>query len=150
MKNKYVGILYDKLTTAITSKIIADCMAMLSITDMYRMNLIICGSNVEELKSFLSPLIDDFSSDLSKPRLFVNYRAGSEYVATPDNCIIEVQRNFEPKSKSIRLYTGEKAPPSLKEDTRYSYSNISRMYNHQNGFAPPDAAMIMLWGPVKG
>ena len=145
---KYVGIVLDELTTPIGARIVQDVMAMLTITDMYKMDLVICTEE-KRLKAILNGLAE-VVSDLSKPRLFISYKAGDEYAEVPDNCTILVTRNFKQGQSNQRLDLVPRAGHPLKNfRDRISYSNMNRIWNHPNGYAPPDAAMIMMWGPVK-
>lgn len=148
---KYVGILFDELTTNVGAKIVQDIIAMLAITSMYRLQLVICCPD-KKVESILSSFGIEVVSDLSLPKLFIVYKEGEAYPEVPDNCITKVLRNFEQKEKrsNILLDHGSMGHPLEDYGNRISYSNLNRIWNHPNGYAPPDAAMVMMWGPVKG
>ena len=149
---QYVGIVYDNLTSTVGCKLVQDCIAMLTTTSLYRVDLVVCcDKDTDKVSYLLSTLGIQVISDMTKPTLCISYQSeeGSE-LDIPEQCETLVERT---------LYTKEKAQPllidtneqghMLKEDNRISFSNLNRIWNHPNGFTPPDAAMIMLWGPVK-
>lgn len=149
--NKYVGLLYDELTPEVGAKIIQDVIAMLTITQLYRLQLVLCSPNIQKLGPLLSQLPVDVSTEISLPKLFIAYKIGTDYPEAPDNCKTLVTRDLSIKEKQISLdLVPHNGHPLKNFRDRISYSNMNRIWNHPNGYAPPDAAMIMLWGPVKG
>lgn len=147
---KYVGIIVDELTPEIGARILQDTIAMLTITGLYGLDLVLCTAE-SRIEKLLSTLPVKFSTDMTKPKLCVSYKAGEEYGETPDQCTTLVTRDFYQTVKDAKLDLTPRSGHPLKNfRDRISYSNMNRIWNHPNGYAPPDAAMIMLWGPVKG
>lgn len=147
---KYVGIIYDKLSPEVGAKIIQDVIAMLTVVELYNLQLVICCTD-DKIHQLLSQLPVEFSTDMSKPRLCVSYKVGEQYADCPETCSTLITRDLYIKDKDIRLDLTPRSGHPLKDfRNRISYSNMNRLWNHPNGYAPPDAAMIMLWGPVKG
>lgn len=147
---KYVGIIFDKLTPEVGAKIIQDVIAMLTVVELYNMQLVICCVD-QRIQQLLSQLPVQFSTDMTKPRVCVSYKVGDDYADAPETCSTLITRDLHIRNKDIQLDLTPRAGHPLKNfRDRVSYSNMNRIWNHPNGYAPPDAAMIMLWGPVKG
>lgn len=152
-----LGIIYDKLTPEVQAKIIQDIIASKSVIDLYKKGCIICTPNPSELyNSYHSRISKDktilgcpFSDKLNNTKICIVYKAKDGDVDYPSTCDYIVERDFRKMYKKSPLRLTPSANPPLKEDHRYSFSNTSRMYNYRSGFCPPDAAMIMMWGPVK-
>lgn len=148
--NKYVGIIFDKLTPEVGAKIIQDVIAMLTVVELYGMQLVVCCAE-QNVSKLLSSLPVEFSTDLTKPKLCVSYKVGTEYAESPETCKTLVTRDLHVGDHDIQLDLAPRGGHPLKNfRDRISYSNMNRIWNHPNGYAPPDAAMIMMWGPVKG
>lgn len=153
----HIGILYDKLTPEVQAKIIQDIIAAKSVVDLYKTGCVICTPNPKELyASYHSKISNDktilgcpFSDVMADAKICIVYKAKDGDLAYPVNCSYIVERDFRKVYKKSPLRLTPSANPQLKEDHRYSFSNTSRMYNYRSGFCPPDAAMIMMWGPVK-
>lgn len=147
---KYVGLIFDKLTPEVGAKIIQDVIAMLTVVELYNLQLVICCTE-PKIQQLLSQLPVQFSTDMSKPRVCVSYKVDTDYADAPDTCTTLITRDMHIRNKEITLDLVPRGGHPLKNfRDRISYSNMNRIWNHPNGYAPPDAAMIMLWGPVKG
>lgn len=151
MANKYyIGVLYDKVTSAIGNRIMQDLIAVDSVLNIRRKNLVICTPDPELVQKALSGFDFQYSNDLSKPRIFLNYKCGDVFEVCPDNTQTEIQRDLQVRVKPNNLLLDhDTMGHALKEDNRMSYTTMNKMYNHPNGYAPPDAALVMMWGPVK-
>ena len=149
MKFYYLGVDYDELSNGISARIIQDVMACKNVADAYHRELIICSPKADAIKGLLKTLFVEVTSEnLKAPSIYLVYKSGDNYPQVP--YCTQVQRNLQVRKKDPHILNLEPSlGPQLHEDSRISYSNTNRMYNHPNGFAPPDAAMIMLWGPVK-
>ena len=145
----YIGVDYDKLSNGIGARLLQDLMACKNVADTYHKELFVCSPKAEEIRRALATLgLEVMSGSLDLPNIYLVYKSGDYYPQVPP--CIQVQRNLQVRKKNPNnLYLEHSQGHPLKDDTRISYSNLNRIYNHPNGFAPPDPALIMLWGPVK-
>lgn len=145
----YIGVDYDKLSNGIGAKLIQDIMSCKNVADIYHKELFVCSPKAEEIRRVLASLdIEVMPEKLDTPNIYLVYKSGDYYPEVPP--CIQVQRNLQVRKKrSNNLHLEHSQGHQLREDARISYSNLNRIYNHPNGFAPPDPALIMLWGPVK-
>lgn len=145
----YLGVDYDRLTNSIGARLLQDIIACKNVADTYHKVLFICSPKAEQIRKAIGTLdVEVMSEKLETPNIYLVYKSGDYYPQVPP--CIQVQRDFQVKKKNPKtLYLEHSTGHPLKDDTRISYSNLNRIYNHPNGFAPPDPALIMLWGPVK-
>lgn len=150
--NEYaLGIAYDVLNSAVGARILQDVIAVQNAISAWHRQLKVYAEKdkLSDLKKILKSMDIEFSNKkLDTPNIYLVYRV--EQFPNVPPCI-QVQRDFHQSQKSANIYLGLdfNGLPLKNEEHRMSYSNINRVYNHPNGFAPPDAAMIMMWGPVK-
>ena len=145
----YLGLDFDELSGGIGARILQDIIACKKVAETYHRELIVCSPKVEELRGLLSSLdVDVMDQKLDSPAIYLLYKVGDYYPDVPP--CVQIQRNLQVRQKNPKnLHLEHSLGHPLDEDGRISYSNLNRIYNHPNGFAPPDPALIMLWGPVK-
>lgn len=142
-----LALICEELTPQVMAKMMQDVIAALTEAKKRRGSIVICTTNTA-IKKNLKLLDVTFSND--KGDIAVVYKTGDTWPEfDSDGYRYVIQRDLSHKIKPNNLQFGVGRNPPLMNDERYSTSNLSRLWNHQNGFCPPDAAMIMMWGPVK-
>lgn len=148
MKPYYVNITTGDLSSGLLASVIRDVIAINSVAQVYNRELVVCTEN-SDIRKNIKGMGYKVASKLNG-KICLRYKTGEDWPDVPDNQKLVVERNlFQSKKSNNLLLDSKGSGHPLKNPVRYSFSNISRMYNHPNGFAPPDAALIMMWGPVK-
>ena len=142
-----IALICEEATPQVVARAMQDVIAALSVTQLYGKPLII-STTKKEFKDSLRLLDVKFTNN--KGAVAIVYKTGEAWPEfDSDGYSYVIQRDLSHKVKTKPLQFGKGQNPALMNDERYSTSNLTRLWNHQNGFCPPDAAMIMMWGPVK-
>lgn len=148
MREYGVNVISNDNEDEITGCILRDLIAISNCVAIYNRELVVHTNNKQLLA--ILPQMGYLTSNDNNAGVTLLYKTQEMWPEYPDNQRLTVKRDLfiTKKSGTIDLDHPSNGH-ALKNPVRYSFSNTSRMYNHPNGYAPPDAAMVMMWGPVK-
>ena len=148
MKPYYINVVTGTKCSGLLASVMRDVIAINSVANTYNRELCVCTAN-SDIRKNIKGMGYEVSNSL-KGKICLLYKTEEDWPDVPDEQKLIVERDLFQKKRNNNLLLDSKGQGyTLKDPVRYSFSNLSRIYNHPNGFAPPDAAMIMMWGPVK-